>query len=96
MYLIDCMVLNAVFNVILVISRQPVHLSTRFWSSFNQCHNILSNQPNVSNVTIVETIDSGERGMIPVAMSSMRKHRPRRTISEVRTKLCAMLCERVI
>ena len=35
-WLIDCMVFNAVFNSISVISRQPVHLSMLSWSSFKQ------------------------------------------------------------
>ena len=34
--LIDCMVFNAVFNSISVISLRPVHLSMLSWSSFNQ------------------------------------------------------------
>ena len=35
-WLIDCMVFNAIFNSISVISRWPVHLSMFFWSSINQ------------------------------------------------------------
>ena len=35
-WLIACMVFNAVFNSISVISWRPVHLSMLFWSSFNQ------------------------------------------------------------
>ena len=35
-YLIDCMILNAVFNSISVISRRPVNLSMFSWGSFNQ------------------------------------------------------------
>ena len=34
--LVDCMVFNADFNLILVISRRPVHISMPPWSSFNQ------------------------------------------------------------
>ena len=54
--LIDCMVFNAIFNSISVISRWPVHLSMLFWSSFIQ-------------YSIFFSTDSGERGMDPVAMT---------------------------
>ena len=48
------MVFNAIFNSISVILR---HLSMLSWSFFNQ------------HITIVETMDNGERGMNPVAMT---------------------------
>ena len=68
-----CMVFNTVFNSISIILQQPVHLSVLFWS-------FLTNAPVfrtiffqshwlISNITIVETTDSGEKGMNPVAMT---------------------------
>ena len=33
----DCMVFNAIFNSIKVVSRRPVHPHMLSWSSFNQC-----------------------------------------------------------
>ena len=45
---IDCMVFNAVFNSVLVISQMPVHLSMLSWSSFYQ----YSTQYSVS-ITII-------------------------------------------
>ena len=35
-WLIDCLVCNAIFNSISVISLHPVHLFMLFWSFFNQ------------------------------------------------------------
>ena len=60
------MVFDVIFNSISLKSQQPVHLSMLSWSSFNQCtqHNIL-----LSHITIVQTTESGGRGMNPVAMT---------------------------
>ena len=62
---------NAVFNVLSIISRRPVHLSMLSWSSFNQYSAQYSFQAtgSFSNITFVETTNSGERGMNPVAMT---------------------------
>ena len=63
----DFMVFNAVFNSILVISLRPVHLSMLSWSSevllTSTTHNILS------KTLAAFQMDSGERGMNPVAMT---------------------------
>ena len=59
-WLIDCMVFNTAFNSISSISWQPVHLSMLSLSSFNQYCSQYSFQL-LSHITIVETIDSGER-----------------------------------
>ena len=61
------MVFNAVFYRITLTSRRPVHLSMLSWSSFN-LYSILYNRL-LSHIIIVETMDSGERGMNPVAMT---------------------------
>ena len=65
------MVLNAVFNSISVVLRRPVHLSMLFWRYFHQYYGIiyLPSHWLLSNITIVETMDSGEREMNPVAMT---------------------------
>ena len=63
------MVFNAVFNSISVISRWPVHLSMLSWNSFNRYSRQYSFRWLLSHVIIVETTDSGERGMNPVAMT---------------------------
>ena len=55
--MIDCMVFNAVFHVISVISLRPVYLYMLFWCSFNQ------HSEQYSHITIVETTDSGEKGI---------------------------------
>ena len=70
-YVFDCMVFNAVFNSISVISRQPVHISMLSRSSFNQHSAQYCFQATgcFFQITIVETMDSGERGMNPVAMT---------------------------
>ena len=72
----DCMVtslvltthllLNAVFNSISVISRPPVHLSMLSWRSFNQysAQYALQGTGCFPHKTIVETTDSGERGIL--------------------------------
>ena len=67
------MLFNAVFNSISVRSRRPVHLSILSWSLeffspvlgtiFLPSHWLLS------HLTIVETTDSGDTGMNPVAMT---------------------------
>ena len=61
------MVFNAIFNSILVISPQPVHLSMLSWSSFN--HILSKPLAAFQHITIVETTDSGERGMDAVTMT---------------------------
>ena len=70
-WIIDCMVFNAILNSISVISRWPVHLSMFSWSSFKSVlHTIFSPSHWLfSHVTIVETMDSCERGINPVAMT---------------------------
>ena len=73
-WLIDCMVLNAVFNSISVISRRPVHLSILSGIFFFFFYLLLRTIfcPShwlLSHITNVETIDSGERGMNPVAVA---------------------------
>ena len=81
--MIDCMVLNTVFNSISVISRQPVHIFMLSWSSFKHsvlCTIFLPSHSLLSHITTVETMDSGERGINPVAMtfiSPWRKYWPR-------------------
>ena len=68
--LIDCMVLNAVFNSISVISRLPVHLCMLSCSSFNQYSaNILSKPLAAFTHNHCQNNDSGESGMNPVAIS---------------------------
>ena len=62
---IDCMVFSTVFNSIL---RLPVLLPMFSWSSLYQ-HNILSSHWLLSHITIVETMDRGERRMNPVVMT---------------------------
>ena len=67
---IDCMVLNAIFNSISVISQQPVLISMLSWSYFNQYSAQYSFQATgCSPTTIIETTDRGERGMNLVAMT---------------------------
>ena len=72
-WLIDFMVFNAVSNNISVISRRPVHLSTLSWSSFDQYSAVRTiffpSHWLLSHITFVDTTDSGERGMNPVAMT---------------------------
>ena len=61
---IECMVFNAVFNSISVLSRRPVHLSMLSCSSLTSTlHNILS------NIVISKTMDISERRMNPAAMT---------------------------
>ena len=87
--LIDCILFNAVFNIISIlcdtqctyqhyfdILRHPLHLSMLFWSSFylgssqySLCHWLFS------VITVVESVDSGERGMNPVAMTIINLRR---------------------
>ena len=70
-WLIDCMVFNAVFNSISSISRRPVYLSMLSWSSFNH-YSAQYSFPScllLPHITIIETTDSSERGMNPVAMT---------------------------
>ena len=71
-FVTDCMVFDAVFNVISVILQWPVHLSMLSLSSFitSAPHYILS-KPLAAfpNITIVKTMDSIERGMNPVTMT---------------------------
>ena len=68
---IYCMVFNAVFNSISVISLRPVRLSMLFRSSFNQYSAQYSFQATgcFFHITIVETVDTGEKGISPVAMT---------------------------
>ena len=49
----------------------PVHLSMLFYSCLTSTtpHNILFKPPAGSPITIVETMDSGEKGMDLVAMT---------------------------
>ena len=82
--LIDCMAFNAVFNsnVISFVSRPPVHLSMLSCSSFNLCSAQYSLQATgcFSRITIVEKLDSGEKGMNPVAMTIInlqKEYQPR-------------------
>ena len=60
-------------GLIPVISLRPVHLSMLCWSSFNeysaQYTIFFPSHWLLSHITIVETTDSGERGMNPVAMT---------------------------
>ena len=63
------MVFNAVINSISDIVRRSVHLFMLSWSSFNQYSAQDSFQATVSHITVVETTDSGERGMNPVIMT---------------------------
>ena len=63
---IDCMVFNAVFNSISVISRCPVHLSTEF---FWPILYTIFYPRLLSHITIIETRDSSERGMNPVTIT---------------------------
>ena len=64
------MVFNTVFNSISVISQLPVHLPVLFRSSLLVLRTIFClGHWMLSHVTIVETMDSGERGMNPVAMT---------------------------
>ena len=77
---IHCMVFNAVFNNISVISRRPMHLSMLSLSSLNQ----YSSQYSFP-ITIVETTDSDERGMNPVAMtiiSPRKEYSPSRGLNQ--------------
>ena len=68
--LIDCIVRNAVFNIISFISRRPVHLSMLYWSSFNQRSALYSFQDTGCFPTEPFTnMDSGERRMNLVAMT---------------------------
>ena len=75
------MVYNAIFNSISVLSQRPAHLSLLSWSSFNQYSRTIffSSHWLRSHITIVETTDSDERGMNPVAMTiinSRKKYWP--------------------
>ena len=68
LWLIDWMVLNAVFYSISVISRRPVHLSMLSWSFLTSTpHTIFSK--SLAAFPHVGTTDSGARGMNPVAMT---------------------------
>ena len=58
------MVFNTIFNSISIILWWPVQLSMLSWSSFNQYAAQYS-----FHLTIVEKMDSCERGMNPVAMT---------------------------
>ena len=60
------MVFNAVFNSISVISRRPLHVPMLSLSSFKQYY-ILSKP--LAAFQHNETMDSGERGINPVAMT---------------------------
>ena len=63
------MVFNAVFNSISAISQRPVHVSMLSWNSFNQ-YSAQYSFWLLSHITVLETtMDSGERGMNPVAMT---------------------------
>ena len=64
--LIDCVVFNAIFNGISVISQRPVHLSMLSWSSF------LISTPTIF---FLETTDSCQRGMNHVAMTIINPRR---------------------
>ena len=80
-WFIDCRVFNAVFNSISVISRWPVHLSMLSWSSFFQpvlCTRFFPSHWMLSQITIVETTDSGERGINPAAMTPRKEYWPSR------------------
>ena len=68
---IVCIVFNAIFNNISVISQQPVHLSMLSWEFFwLVLHTIFfPSHWLLSNITIVEKTDSSERGMNPVALT---------------------------
>ena len=65
------MVFNAVFNGIPVISRRPMHPPILSWNPFNQYSSQYSFQATgcFPVKTIVETTDSSERGINPVAMT---------------------------
>ena len=74
------MVFNAVFNNNSVISGLQVHLSMPFWSSFYENSAQCSFQATGCFPT-VETMDSSERGMNPVAMTIIdpqKEYRPGR------------------
>ena len=65
------MMFNTIFNSISVISQRPVHLSMLSSSFFKPVlHTIFfPSHWLLSHITIVKTMDSGERGMNPVAMT---------------------------
>ena len=66
----ELMPFSTVFQLFII--WEPVHLSMLSWSSFNQplLHTIFfPSHWLLSHITIVETTDSGERGMNPVAMT---------------------------
>ena len=68
--LFKCMMFNAVFNSISVISRWPVHLSMLSWSFLTSTpHNIFSKPLAAFPQNYCRTTDSVERGMNPVAMT---------------------------
>ena len=63
--LIDCMMFNAIFNVISVISLQLTHLPMLSKNSFYQCSTQYSFQATEKNkISIRKTIDRRERGII--------------------------------
>ena len=59
-WLVGCMVFNAVFKSISVLSRRPFHLSMLSWSSSNQLHLTILFPSHwlLSQITIVKTMDS--------------------------------------
>ena len=62
--------INAIFNIITVILRWPVHLFILSWRSFDQYSAQYSFQDIVAFPhNDVKTTDSGERRMDPVAMT---------------------------
>ena len=65
------MVFNAVFHIISVKSSRPVHLSMLSCSSFYQYSAQYSSKVTgcFFRIAIVETINSDEKGMNPVAMT---------------------------
>ena len=66
------MVFKTFFNSISLTLRQPVHQSMLSWSSFNQYSMQYSLQATGTHMTTVKTVESGERGMNPVAMTVTR------------------------
>ena len=67
--------LISLLNVISVVSRQPsLHLSMPSWVILTSFLPIfLPNHWLLSHITTIETMDSGEKGMNPVAMTNPQK-----------------------
>ena len=66
-----CMVFKQFFNNISVISLKPVHLSMLYWSYLTSTKKtkFFPSHWLLSQITNIETMDSCERGINPVAMS---------------------------